>query len=114
MAQDRLSALLSVERETLETTDFDDGIDQFATVKSRKINLLWTISTTMDVLNTLRLIRRDQKNRHLRVFSDMRIHKRHLRDTSNLFEASDMQLILKREDVIYVTKMFVNFCCEIR
>ncbi|CAM1332824.1 Uncharacterised protein r2_g4204 [Pycnogonum litorale] len=42
MGQDRLSdlALLSVERETLETTDFDDVIDQFATVKSRKINLL--------------------------------------------------------------------------
>ncbi|KAG8235475.1 hypothetical protein J437_LFUL011866 [Ladona fulva] len=45
MGQDRLSdhALLSVERETLETTDFDDVIDQFATVKSRKINLLWTM-----------------------------------------------------------------------
>ncbi|CAM1323605.1 Uncharacterised protein r2_g3213 [Pycnogonum litorale] len=42
MGQDRLSdlALLSVERETLETTDFDDVIYQFATVKSRKINLL--------------------------------------------------------------------------
>ena len=42
MGQDRLSdlALLSVERETLEKTDFDDVIDQFATVKSRKINLL--------------------------------------------------------------------------
>ncbi|CAM1308417.1 Uncharacterised protein r2_g1833 [Pycnogonum litorale] len=45
MGQDRLSdlALLSVERETLETTDFDDVIDQFATVKSRKINLLQTM-----------------------------------------------------------------------
>jgi hypothetical protein len=42
MGQDRLSdlALLSVERETLEKTDFDHVIDQFATVKSRKINLL--------------------------------------------------------------------------
>ncbi|KAG8238966.1 hypothetical protein J437_LFUL018705 [Ladona fulva] len=42
MGQDHLSdlALPSVERETLETTDFDDVIDQFATVKSRKINLL--------------------------------------------------------------------------
>ena len=42
MGQDRLSdlALLSVERETLEKTDFDDVIDQFATVKSKKINLL--------------------------------------------------------------------------
>jgi len=42
MVQDRLSdlALLSAERETLEKTDFDDVIDQFATVKSRKINLL--------------------------------------------------------------------------
>ena len=42
MGQDRLSdlALLSVEGETLETTDFDNVIDQFATVKSRKINLL--------------------------------------------------------------------------
>lgn len=41
MGQDRLSdlALLSIERETLEKTDFDDVIDQFATVKSRKINL---------------------------------------------------------------------------
>ena len=41
MGQDRLSdlALLSVERETLEKTDFDDVIDKFATVKSRKINL---------------------------------------------------------------------------
>ena len=42
MGQDRLSdlALLSVERETLEETDFDDVINQFATVKSRKMNLL--------------------------------------------------------------------------
>ena len=42
IGQDRLSdpALLSVERETLEKTDLDDVIDQFATVKSRKINLL--------------------------------------------------------------------------
>ena len=38
MGQDRLSdlALISVERETLEKTDFDDVIDQFAVVKSRK------------------------------------------------------------------------------
>ena len=42
MGQDRLSdlALLSVERETLEKTYFDCVIDQFVTVKSRKINLL--------------------------------------------------------------------------
>ena len=42
MGQDRLSdlALLRVERETWEKTDFDDVIDRFATVKSRKINLL--------------------------------------------------------------------------
>ncbi|KAG1687021.1 Zinc finger MYM-type protein 1 [Nymphon striatum] len=42
MGQDRLSdlALLSVERETLESTNFNDVIDQFAAVKSRKINLL--------------------------------------------------------------------------
>ena len=42
MGQDRLSdlALLSVERETLEKTDCDYVIDQFATAKSRKINLL--------------------------------------------------------------------------
>ena len=33
-------ALLSVERGTLEETDFDDVIDHFATVKSRKINFL--------------------------------------------------------------------------
>ena len=41
MGQDRLSdlAILSVERETLEKIDFDDVIDQFATVKSRRINL---------------------------------------------------------------------------
>ena len=45
MEQERLSdlALRSLERETLEETDFDDVIDQFATVKSRKINLLWTM-----------------------------------------------------------------------
>ena len=30
----------SIERETLESTNFDYVIDQFATVKSRKINLL--------------------------------------------------------------------------
>ena len=42
IGQDRHSdlALLSIERETLEKTDFDDVINQFATVKSRKINLL--------------------------------------------------------------------------
>jgi hypothetical protein len=42
MGQNRISdlALLSVERETLEKTNFDYVIDQFATVKSRKINLL--------------------------------------------------------------------------
>jgi len=42
MGQDRLSdlALLSVERETLEKIDFDNVIDQFATIKSRKINFL--------------------------------------------------------------------------
>ena len=42
MGQDRFSdlALLNVERETLETRDFDNVIDKFATVKSRKINLL--------------------------------------------------------------------------
>ena len=38
LGQDRLSdlALLRFERKTLETTDFDTVIDQFATVKSRK------------------------------------------------------------------------------
>ena len=43
-AFDRLSdlALLSVEREILEKTDFYDVINQFATMKSRKMNLLWT------------------------------------------------------------------------
>lgn len=42
MGQDRLCslALLSVERETLEKIDFDDVIDQFSTVRTRKINLL--------------------------------------------------------------------------
>ncbi|ESO00967.1 hypothetical protein HELRODRAFT_82683, partial [Helobdella robusta] len=42
MGQDRLSdlALLTVERETLEMTDLNNIIDQFATMKSRKINLL--------------------------------------------------------------------------
>ena len=42
MGQDRLSnlALLSVERETLNTINFDNVIDQFASVKARKINLL--------------------------------------------------------------------------
>ncbi|ESO04299.1 hypothetical protein HELRODRAFT_79165, partial [Helobdella robusta] len=42
MGQHRLSdlAFLSVERETLETTDLNNIIDQFATMKSRKINLL--------------------------------------------------------------------------
>ncbi|ESO12103.1 hypothetical protein HELRODRAFT_62457 [Helobdella robusta] len=42
MGQDRLSdlALLSVEKETLKMTDFNNRIDQFATMKSRKINLL--------------------------------------------------------------------------
>jgi hypothetical protein len=40
--QDRLSnlALLSVERETLNTINFDNVIDQFASVKTRKNNLL--------------------------------------------------------------------------
>ena len=40
--QDRLSslAILSVERETLDCIDFDDVIDQFSSVKARKINLL--------------------------------------------------------------------------
>ncbi|ESN95635.1 hypothetical protein HELRODRAFT_86568, partial [Helobdella robusta] len=42
MGQDCLSdlALLSAERETLEMTDLNKIIDQFATIKSRKINLL--------------------------------------------------------------------------
>ena len=42
MGQDRLGdlALLIVERETSEKTDCDRVIDQFATVKSRKINLM--------------------------------------------------------------------------
>ena len=42
MGQDRLSdlALLIVERETWEKTDFNRVIDQFVTVKSRKINLM--------------------------------------------------------------------------
>lgn len=42
MGQDRLSdlALLSIERNELEKCDFDEVIDEFATVKSRKINLL--------------------------------------------------------------------------
>jgi hypothetical protein len=40
--QDRLSsrAILSVERQTLDSIDFDDVIDQFASVRARKINLL--------------------------------------------------------------------------
>jgi hypothetical protein len=42
MGQDRLSdlALLSIERNEMEKCDFDEIIDKFATVKSRKINLL--------------------------------------------------------------------------
>ncbi len=42
MGQDRLSelALLSIEKETLENINFDNVIDEFATVKSRRINLL--------------------------------------------------------------------------
>ena len=46
MGQDRLSdlALLSIERETLENINFDNVIDEFATVKSRRINLLETLS----------------------------------------------------------------------
>ena len=42
IGQDRLSdlALLSVEREASEKTDFDDVIYQFETVQSRKINFL--------------------------------------------------------------------------
>jgi hypothetical protein len=42
MGQARLSnlALLSIERETLEKINFDNVIDQFATAKSRKMNLL--------------------------------------------------------------------------
>ncbi|KAG8233154.1 hypothetical protein J437_LFUL014106 [Ladona fulva] len=44
----------------------------------------------MDEMNTLRLIRRDRRKRHLRVLSNMRIQMRHLRDTSNPFEASGM------------------------
>ena len=45
MLQDRLSdlALLNVERETLDKIDFDNVIVQFVTIKSRKINFLWTI-----------------------------------------------------------------------
>ena len=50
MGQDRLSSLalvnieretlLNIERETLWRVNFDDVIDEFATVKSRKISLL--------------------------------------------------------------------------
>ncbi len=41
MEQERLSdlALLSIERENFEKNNFDDVIDQFVTVKSRKIYL---------------------------------------------------------------------------
>jgi hypothetical protein len=41
MREDRLCnlALLSVEREALETIDFDNVIDQFSAVKVRKIHL---------------------------------------------------------------------------
>ena len=40
--QDRLSdlALLIIEKETLENINFDNVIDKFATVKSRRIDLL--------------------------------------------------------------------------
>ena len=31
-------AILSIERETLESTDFEDIIDKFVTAKARKIN----------------------------------------------------------------------------
>ncbi len=42
MGQDRLSdlALLSVEKETFETIDFNVVIDRFAGMKARKINLI--------------------------------------------------------------------------
>ena len=42
MGQDHLSdlALLSIERNEMEKCDFDQVIDKFATVKSRKINLI--------------------------------------------------------------------------
>jgi hypothetical protein len=42
MGQDRLGnlALFSIERETLNTIKFDNVIDQFASVKARKINFL--------------------------------------------------------------------------
>ena len=41
MGQQRLVdlAILSIERETLESTDFDDIIDKFAAAKARKIKL---------------------------------------------------------------------------
>ena len=41
MKQERLSdlALLSIERETLESINFDNVIDEFATIKSRRIHL---------------------------------------------------------------------------
>ena len=41
MGQQRLVdlAILSIERETLESTDFDDIIDKFASAKARKIKL---------------------------------------------------------------------------
>ena len=41
MGQQRLVdlAILSIERETLESTDFGDIIDKFASAKARKIKL---------------------------------------------------------------------------
>ncbi|KAG8228670.1 hypothetical protein J437_LFUL008908 [Ladona fulva] len=44
----------------------------------------------MDAVHLLRCIRRYRRKRHLKVLSDMRFHMRHLRDTSNPFEASDV------------------------
>ena len=40
MGQDRLTdlALLSIERQMLQNTDFEEIIDEFASVKARKIN----------------------------------------------------------------------------
>ena len=42
MGQDRLSnlTLFIVERQTLDTINFDDVVGQFASVKARRINLL--------------------------------------------------------------------------
>jgi len=48
MGQERLSnsALLSIERETFEKIHFDDVIDQFATMKARKMFMLHFFSQT--------------------------------------------------------------------